>query len=82
MEEMLVGLLQNVSGIGTVVESLPTWTKVAGVVVLVANAITSATPSKLDDKYSGMLAKGVNMLLKFLNMLSVNFGKNKNADDK
>lgn len=42
-------------------------------VVLIANAITAATPTTVDNKYW-------NYALKALNFLSVNFGKNKNAD--
>ncbi len=42
-------------------------------VISVATAITAVTPSKADDKI-------LNGLLKFINLLAGNIGKNKNAD--
>ena len=43
--------------------------------VTVATAITSVTPTKVDDKYLGYA-------LKVLNVIAGNVFKNKNADDK
>ena len=42
-------------------------------VVAAATAITALTPTKTDDKI-------LNGILKVLNLLAGNFGKNKNAD--
>lgn len=53
----------------------------AGAVCLAANGITALTPTKVDDKYLGKVTKVVNFLLKVLNVLALNIGKNKNADD-
>ncbi len=50
------------------------WIAAATALVVAANGITVLTPTKVDDKF-------VNMLLKVLNFLSGNFGKNRNADD-
>ena len=43
-------------------------------IVTACTAITMLTPTKSDDKVFNMILKGINLL-------SGNFGKNKNADD-
>ena len=43
-------------------------------VVTIASIITSATKTKSDNKY-------LNLVLKVLNLVALNVGKNKNADD-
>ena len=43
-------------------------------IVTACTAITALTPTKSDDKI-------INFVLKILNLLSGNIGKNKNADD-
>jgi len=48
---------------------------IATAVLSIATVITSVTKSTADNKV-------VNFLLKFLNVLAGNVGKNKNADDK
>jgi len=50
---------------------------VAGItgVVTAATAITAMTPTTVDDKVVGVI-------LKALNFLAGNFGKNKNADER
>ncbi len=55
-------------------DAFPTWLVAITGIVTSANAITALTPTKADDK-------AVAWLLKLLNILSVNIGKNKNADD-
>ncbi len=55
-------------------DTFPTWLVAITGVVTAANAITMMTPTKADDK-------AVAWLLKLLNVLSMNIGKNKNADD-
>mgnify|MGYP007122506890 CR=1 FL=1 len=57
----------------SLLESLPAWLVAITALVTAATAVTTLTPSKADDKV-------VNMLLKVLNILAGNFGKNKNAD--
>ena len=47
---------------------------IAAAVVTIANIITMATPSTHDNQI-------LNGILKILNLLSLNVGKNKNADD-
>ena len=49
------------------------WIGALTALVVGANAITVLTPTKVDDKF-------VNVLLKILNFLAGNFGKNANAD--
>ena len=49
------------------------WIAALTAAVVGANAITILTPTKVDDKF-------VNVLLRVLNFLAGNFGKNVNAD--
>lgn len=60
--------------LGSFFTSFPAWLVAITAVVTAANGITALTPTTVDDKYVGFL-------LRILNVLSVNFGKNKNADD-
>jgi len=60
--------------LNTLIESFPVWLVAITALVTAANGITSLTPTTSDDKV-------VNALLKLLNTLSLNVGKNKNADD-
>ena len=55
-------------------EALPVWLVAITGVVTAANAITVLTPTKTDDKI-------LNAILRVLNVLALNIGKNKNADD-
>lgn len=54
---------------------LPEWVVAITTVVTAASAITALTPTKVDDQ---ILAS----ILKVLNFLALNIGKNKNADDR
>lgn len=49
-------------------------------IVTAATAITIITPSKVDDNVLAGTGKVLNILLKIVNILAGNFGKNKNAD--
>lgn len=73
----LVASESTTQDIETILEhfGLVQWAGVAGVVVLIANAITAATKTKWDNTI-------VNWLFKILNVLALNVFKNKNADDK
>ena len=51
-----------------------------GGIVTLANAITMATPSKVDDEKWGMVAPILNGILNVLNVLAGNIFQNKNAD--
>jgi hypothetical protein len=59
----------------SIFDQLPGWLTAITGVVTAATAITALTPTKRDDAIIG----GV---LRVLNILAGNFGKNKNADDK
>lgn len=52
---------------------MPNWVHAITGVVTAATAITALTPSKADDQVIGMI-------LKVLNMLAGNVGKNENKD--
>tara|TARA_R110000764_G_C10789424_1_gene357365 strand:- start:329 stop:514 length:186 start_codon:yes stop_codon:yes gene_type:complete len=54
--------------------NLPVWIGMALSLVGAVSAITAVTPTKSDDKV-------VAAVLRVLNILSLNIGKNKNADD-
>ena len=55
------------------IEKMPVWLSAITAVVVAANGITVLTPTKADNK-------ALDVILKVLNFLSMNFGKNKNAD--
>lgn len=57
------------------INGLPVWLVAITAVVTACTAITAITPTKTDDKI-------IAQVLKVLNFLAGNFGKNKNADDK
>ena len=67
MEDLLMQLFG-----GDIVTQIVLW---VGVVVGLANAITSVFPSVKENKI-------YNLVMKVLNFLAVNIGKNKNADAK
>lgn len=54
-------------------EALPAWIIAITGLVTAATAITALTPTKSDDKIIGII-------LKVLNLLAGNVGKNKNED--
>jgi hypothetical protein len=60
--------------IAALFEALPAWLVALTTLVTAANGITALTPTKADDK-------AVAFVLRILNLLSMNIGKNKNADD-
>lgn len=55
-------------------DGFPVWLAALTTVVTAATAITALTPTRTDDKI-------ISKVLKVLNFLAGNFGKNKNADD-
>lgn len=56
-------------------DNLEQWFAIAGQICLVATMITAATNTTSANKY-------INIVLKIVNALAGNVGKNKNADDK
>lgn len=56
-------------------DNLEQWFAIAGQICLVATMITAATNTTSANKY-------INIVLKIVNALAGNIGKNKNADDK
>jgi hypothetical protein len=55
-------------------DAVPNWVHAITGVVTAATAVTALTPTKSDDQI-------IAMILRVLNMLAGNVGKNKNADD-
>lgn len=55
-------------------DAFPVWLAALTTIVTAATAITALTPTKSDDAI-------VNAILKVLNALAGNFGKNRNADE-
>lgn len=55
-------------------EQLPAWVNAITGLIVAANGITMLTPTKTDNKI-------IDGILKVLNIISLNIGKNKNADD-
>jgi len=55
-------------------DAAPAWLTAITGIVTAATAITALTPTTVDDK-------AVAMILRVLNLLAGNVGKNKNADD-
>lgn len=54
---------------------IPDWLAILGLVVTAAAGIAAITPTKADDKF-------VASVLRIINLLGLNIGKAKNADDK
>jgi len=57
----------------TILDSVPAWVHALTGLVTAATAITALTPSKVDDQV-------LNMVLKVLNVIAGNVGKNENKD--
>lgn len=56
-----------------ILEGLPEWLTAVTAVVTAATAITALTPTKSDDKV-------INAILRVMNALAGNIGKNRNKD--
>lgn len=69
------GAVPEPSGWLAIFEALPGWLVAITSVVTAATAITALTPTKTDDRI-------ISAILRVLNILAGNFGKNTNADDK
>ncbi len=69
----------------TILSSAPQWVEAVIVALAGLKAITALTPTKIDDKYQSkgvsILTKSYNILSKVANILVLNVGKDKNADD-
>ena len=57
------------------IDKVPNWIFALTTLCVAANAITALTPTKADDKIVGGI-------LKTLNILSLNVGKNRNLDEE
>ena len=55
-------------------EAFPAWLTAITTLVTAATAVTALTPTQTDDKY-------ISIVLRVLNVLAGNVGKNTNADD-
>lgn len=57
-----------------IIDAVPAWLAALALLFTAAKSITVLTPTRTDDKI-------VDAVLKVLNLLAGNFGKDKNADD-
>ena len=83
MEELLA--LLSIEQLDSLTALLPLAVKISaivGAVFLAIKPITVFTPTKIDDKIYGIFGKVYNLVQKVLNLLVLNLGKDKNADDK
>lgn len=63
-----------VDSLNSWLDSFPVWLAALTTLVTAATAITAVTPTQVDDKVA-------NLVLRVLNLLAGNVGKNKNQDD-
>ena len=69
---------QVINIIGIIQSCLPA---IAAIVASCAG-IAVVTPTKVDDKIVGNLGKVINVVLRFINVIGLNFGKAVNRDDE
>jgi hypothetical protein len=62
-------------------DDAPAWLAALGAVLGAAKAITVLTPTQVDDDALGYATKAVNILLRIVNTLALNVGRDENADD-
>lgn len=60
--------------LAAILEMVPDWLEALALLVAGAKAITVLTPTRADDKI-------IDAILRVLNTLAMNFGRDKNADD-
>ena len=68
--------------ITTIVEQAPQWLQAIGGILVASKAITVLTPTKVDDRWLAGLGTVYNILMKVLNVTSLNVGFDKNKDAK
>ena len=61
--------------------SAPDWLNAIALIVTSAAALAALTPTKVDDNALGWATTIINGALRIINVLAVNVGKAKNADD-
>lgn len=66
--------METLASLVEMIDAIPVWVNALTGVVTAATAVTILTPTTVDDKL-------INGLLRVLNILAGNFGKNTNADD-
>jgi hypothetical protein len=66
--------------IASLVKDAPMWLQAIMGVLSALTAVTSITPSRLDDQYLGKATKIVNFGLKLMNVGAGNIGRNQNKD--
>ena len=64
-----------------IIDGLVTYLPLAAGVIAACAAVAVVTPTKVDDALFGNLGKAINVLLRVVNILGLNFGKAVNKDD-
>ncbi|QDP58744.1 MAG: hypothetical protein GOVbin1573_31 [Prokaryotic dsDNA virus sp.] len=64
-----------------VLDAVPGWVAAVPVIWAACGAVAAATPTKMDDRALGRATPAVNGLLRVLNVVALNVGRARNADD-
>jgi hypothetical protein len=71
-----------ITTIMTTAESIPAWIAAITAFMVACKAITVITPTTIDDELYGKVAAVWNTVSRVLNIVALNVGRAKNADDE
>jgi len=64
-----------------IIDMVKTYAPLVGGIIASCAALAVITPTKVDDAIFGNLGKVINVLLRVINVMGLNFGKAVNKDD-